>query len=208
MAGKFKTSQEEFWAGEFGDQYSERNLIDERVANNIAFLSGILQKTRGIETVLEFGSNVGRNLRALSSLMPKSKLSAVEINDQAVKKLQEWGGVENIYHQSILDFDPQGKTWDMTLIKGVLIHINPDELGKVYENLYRSSNRYLLIAEYYNPSPVEVEYRGHTGKLFKRDFAGEIMDKYKDLKLVDYGFVWGRDPNFPLDDVTWFLLEK
>jgi hypothetical protein len=43
---------------------------------------------------------------------------------------------------------------------------------------------------------------------FKRDFAGEIMDRFPDLRLVDYGFVYHRDPQFPQDDFTWFLMEK
>ena len=93
------------------------------------------------------------------------------------------------------------------LIKGVLIHINPDFLSKVYEILHKSSKRYICVAEYYNPSPLEVSYRGHQGKLFKRDFAGEIIDKFKDVCLVDYGFVYHRDA-YPQDDITWFLLEK
>jgi len=62
--------------------------------------------------------------------------------------------------------------------------------------------------EYYNPVPVEVSYRGHQGKLFKRDFSGEMLDKFKDLRLIRYGFVYHRDPSFPQDDITWFLLEK
>jgi hypothetical protein len=44
--------------------------------------------------------------------------------------------------------------------------------------------------------------------LFKRDFAGEILNKYQDIKLVDYGFVYRHDNAFPLDDVTWFLLKR
>jgi hypothetical protein len=28
------------------------------------------------------------------------------------------------------------------------------------------------------------------------------------LKLIDYGFCYHRDPQEPLDDITWFLLEK
>jgi spore coat polysaccharide biosynthesis protein SpsF len=98
--------------------------------------------------------------------------------------------------------------YDFALIKGVLIHINPDYLGKVYDMLYSSTSCYICIAEYYNPKPVEVTYRGHEGKLFKRDFAGEMMDKFPDLKLLDYGFVYHRDYHFPQDDTTWFLLEK
>ena len=97
---------------------------------------------------------------------------------------------------------------DLVLIKGVLIHIHPNELQNVYKLLYKASRKYICIAEYYNPSPVEVKYRGHEGKLFKRDFAGEIMEQFSDLELIDYGFVYHRDSNFPQDDTTWFLLEK
>ena len=89
----------------------------------------------------------------------------------------------------------------------MLIHINPESLNKVYENLYNMTSKYILVADYYNPSPVMVEYRGHKDRLFKRDFAGELIDKY-DLKLIDYGFEYHRDNYFPQDDFNWFLLEK
>jgi spore coat polysaccharide biosynthesis protein SpsF len=64
------------------------------------------------------------------------------------------------------------------------------------------------VCEYYNPTPVEVTYRGHEQALFKRDFAGEMLDAFPELTLVDYGFTYHRDPKFPLDDSTWFLMEK
>jgi pseudaminic acid biosynthesis-associated methylase len=204
----YKTEQESFWSGEFGDEYSRRNVGNEWIASNTALFSKILEKTDGVQTILEFGANIGLNLKALSHLLPNSELSAVEINGHAVKELEQWGRLEHIFHESILDFDSKGKSWDLALIKGVLIHINPDELAAVYEKLYRACGRYLLVAEYYNPSPIEVSYRGHAGKLFKRDFAGEILDQYPDLHLLDYGFVWHRDPNFPQDDISWFLMEK
>ncbi len=61
-----------------------------------------------------------------------------------------------------------------------------------------------MVAEYYNPTPVAISYRGHNDRLFKRDFAGELLDLYPQLQLVDYGFVYRRDPSFPQDDLTWF----
>ena len=69
------------------------------------------------------------------------------------------------------------------------------------------SNRYVLVAEYYNPTPVSVDYRGHKNKLFKRDFAGELIDLYG-MRLIDYGFFYHRDNQTPQDDITYFLLEK
>ena len=78
----------------------------------------------------------------------------------------------------------------------------------VYDKLYRASRRWLLVAEYYNPTPVAIRYRGHENRLFKRDFAGDLLDAHADLRLIDYGFVYRRDPAFSQDDLTWFLLEK
>lgn len=205
-AMNYKTEQEEFWAGDFGNEYINRNQGQEIIASNIAMFTKVLSCTRAISSIIEFGSNIGLNLKAIKQLLPAVKLSAIEINAHAVNELRKIENI-NIFHSSILDFTPE-ETYDLVLIKGVLIHINPDELQKVYELLYTSSKRYICITEYYNPSPVEVNYRGHDGKLFKRDFAGEMLDKYNDLKLVDYGFIYHRDNNFPKDDSTWFLLEK
>ena len=53
-----------------------------------------------------------------------------------------------------------------------------------------------------------MPYRGHDARLFKRDFAGEMLDRFSDLRLVDYGFRYHRDPAHPADDLTWFLMEK
>ena len=64
-----------------------------------------------------------------------------------------------------------------------------------------------MIAEYFNPYPVRINYRGHKNKLFKRDFAGEFLKKTKKFKIIDYGFVYSKD-KFPQDDLTWFLLKK
>jgi hypothetical protein len=35
-----------------------------------------------------------------------------------------------------------------------------------------------------------------------------MLDRYADLTLVDYGFYYRRDPIFPQDDISWFLMEK
>lgn len=70
-----------------------------------------------------------------------------------------------------------------------------------------SSHRYIRVAEYYNSSLSSITYRGEQDKLFKRDFAGDLIERYR-MKLVDYGFLYKRDNWAPQDDITWFLLEK
>lgn len=207
MTTGYKTEQEAFWAGEFGDAYIERNTGEALLSSNIAMFAKIMACCPGARSLLEFGANVGMNLRALHALLPQLELEAIEINDKAVAHLRTLNFLKQVHHGSVLDFASE-EICDVALIKGVLIHINPDHLTQVYESLYRASRRYIVIAEYYNPAPVEVSYRGHSGRLFKRDFPGEMLERHAGLRLIDYGFVYHRDPLFPQDDVTWFVLEK
>jgi len=207
MTKIFKTEQEKFWAGNFGDSYIDRNDEKSIKNGNVNLFSKILKNTKNIKSVIEFGANIGLNLEAIRTLIPDTELSAIEINEKAANKLKEKNNLK-VYQQSILEFNPDWQR-DFVLIKGVLIHLNPDELPNVYELLYKASSRYICIAEYYNPVPVELPYRGYENKLFKRDFAGEMLDKFNDLQLVDYGFVYHRDNYYPEnDDINWFLLKK
>lgn len=204
----YKTEQENFWKGTFGDDYVSRNTEETCLSGKIAFWSNILSKTSGVQTCIEYVSNIGLNLKAIKMLHPQMKLNAVEINDTAVEVMKNDPNLPvKIFHDSILDVEIND-IYDLAFTMGVLIHINPNELKTVYEKLYTSSKKYMLIAEYYNPSPVEIPYRGNKERLFKRDFAGEFLDMFPDCKLEDYGFVYHRDNNFPLDDITWFLMKK
>lgn len=203
----FKTEQEAFWAGEFGTEYIQRNQGDALLASNLDFFTKALSATRDVHSCIEFGANIGMNLKALKLLHPSQEQYGIEINAEAAQQLSTIIPAKHVYQTSILEFEP-AHTWNLVLIKGVLIHMNPEVLKQVYDKLVASTDRYLLVAEYYNPAPVAIPYRGHTDRLFKRDFAGEIMERHPSMQLVDYGFAYRRDPNFPQDDITWFLMEK
>jgi pseudaminic acid biosynthesis-associated methylase len=203
----YRTDQEDFWAGSFGTEYIQRNQGDALLASNLDFFGKSLRAAHGLRSCIEFGANTGMNLKALRLLRPDLDCHGIEINSDAARLLADVIPSSNVHHRSILDFVPE-RTWDLALIKGVLIHINPEALPDVYDKLVRATGRYLLVAEYYNPAPVAITYRGHADRLFKRDFAGEIMEKHPQMRLVDYGFAYRRDPNYPQDDITWFLLEK
>ena len=208
----FQTAQETFWAGQFGDEYISRNQGRHVLASNLAFFSRALAKTAKIQSCIEFGANIGLNLQALKLLFPDQQQYAVEINSDAARELHKVIPDQNVFETSILDFDPSvvagARGCDLALTKGVLIHMNPAFLVDVYRKLYNASKRYIMVCEYYNPTPTTVNYRGHTERLFKRDFAGEIMELYPQLELLDYGFSYHRDQSFPQDDITWFLMEK
>lgn len=207
------TPQERAWAGEHGDEYNRRCPGDEE-ANFYLFERALsLGAVRPYfatpirpSSILELGAGQGANLRALRRLLPKAELTALELNRQAADVLGATASCRRVIHASVLDWEPD-RTWDLVLTKGLLIHIHPTALPTAYQVIHQAAARWILLAEYYNPTPVELEYQGREGLLFKRDFAGEMLDRYKDMQLVDYGFVYKRAPQ-PQDDLTWFLMEK
>lgn len=202
--------QEKFWQGWDGYEYQARNAgsLVGSVLSNITLFARALPPD--INTVIEFGAGVGNNLRAINTLLPAAQLAAVEINPGAAKallKITPW-----VYEQSMLDWtNPEPalacKRWDLAFTKGVLIHIAPADLPRAYVALYNASGRYVLLCEYFCPTPRMITYRGEDNRLWARDFAGEMLEAYTDLWLVGYGFVSRRDPN-PQDDLTWWLMEK
>ena len=204
---KYPTAQEKFWAEDFGDDYIARNDSQELLASNLNFFSRALRQAENISTCIELGANIGMNLKALKLLYPKIVPNGVEINQTAANLLGQLIGPDNTYHGSIFEYHVD-KKFDLVLIKTVLIHINPEMLRSVYEKMYQASSRYVLICEYYNTTPTTISYRGHADRLFKRDFAGEMLEMYPDLALLDYGFAYHRIPPFMNDDITWFLMEK
>ena len=197
-----ETSQEAFWSGSFGDAYVERTRAG-ALGGRLNLFSKILSKTGAVESVLELGCNIGHNLDAIKALLP-CDTAGIEINLKAGQEAARKS--HRVFQESILNFDT-GERFDLVFTYGVLIHIDPVRLNVVYDKMYEFSRRYVLLNEYFNPVPVEVGYRGHAGRLFKRDFAKELMSRHP-LELVDYGFVWSGDPAFPLDDSNWFLFRK
>lgn len=198
--------QESFWSGEFGDSYTQRSFSHGEIKSNIYLFHQILRRMDSVLSFIEFGCNLGMNLEALRFINPEFKLTGIEINTNAVDKAKKIEGVK-VIHDSILSDQLPIEPSDCVFTKGVLIHIDPADLDKVYKNLVKFSTRYVLVCEYFNTTPVEIDYRGNQRKLFKRDFAYDLIKNYN-LELIDYGFVYRHDPNFVCDDQTWFLLKK
>lgn len=199
------SEQENFWMSKFGVEYITRNNSPTRKSAKLAMWYQMLRQTLPIKSAIEFGCNIGFNLEALSVIHPGIQLTGLEINKKAAA-IASGLGVAEIIETSIvndLDLEPA----ELSFTCGVCIHVAPELLPNVYKNLYDLSQKYILMAEYYSPTPVKIDYRGNKDKLFKRDFAGDFMGMF-DVELVDYGFIYRRDPKFPQDDITWFLMKK
>ncbi|MBF0589252.1 MAG: methyltransferase domain-containing protein [Magnetococcales bacterium] len=205
-----ENEQIRFWRGEFGQHYMGRNAPDpERLRALTRFWGRILRRVEGAppERILEVGSNVGNNLRALRQVCG-AELFALEPNQGARERLASDGVVDSEHimngHAGAIEMDDGAV--DLAFTSGVMIHIHPDHLGQACREIHRVTRRYVACIEYFSVEPEQIRYRGHENVLFKRDFGGFWMDQHPDLQLIDYGFAWKRVTG--LDNVTWWLFEK
>lgn len=193
------------WRGEFGNHYVQRNpatveAIAAREKLWISILNTMLPERP--KSVLEFGANVGINLKALRRILSNVRRGAVEPNMLAQQLLVESKSVEHLI-EDIRNCDTQ---FDLAFTSGVLIHIPPDDLLETCREIHRVSSRWIVAIEYFSHEPQEVEYRGAMGRLWKRDFGAFYLDNFPDLNPIGCGFAWKRMTG--LDDLTWWVFEK
>ena len=91
----FKTEQESFWEGKFGDDYIKRNNEAIMVESNINFFNLSFKKADDIRTCIEYGANIGLNLKALKNIYPHLKIKGKKINKKACEELGKEIGDEN-----------------------------------------------------------------------------------------------------------------
>jgi pseudaminic acid biosynthesis-associated methylase len=204
------THQLNNWRGEFGDEYTIRNSADDKTMfARTKMWSRILDSIIGDlpETIVEVGSNLGLNLRALTKLTD-ARLIAIEPNESALGKLVADGIIDkDDAHSAIAANIPlDDGIADLSFTSGVLIHISPEQLDESMAEIYRVSSKYIVCCEYFADKPEQIQYRGNDGLLFKRDFGDYWMESYPDLKLIDYGFLWKRMTG--LDNITWWVFKK
>jgi pseudaminic acid biosynthesis-associated methylase len=195
-----KTSQEDFWSGEFGNEYADRNEMDHAKWNefyvsrygvsktdlNIEFLEGIPKTS----TILEVGCNTGMQLAGFDKLGYKN-LSGIDINPYALEKAKQKLPAAKFSVGSALELPFADKSFDVVCVHGVLIHIHPKDVPAAIKELGRVCKKRILVMEYFSEETKEIKYRGNTEKLWKANFPklfAELLPEFKitKSKLLPY----------------------
>lgn len=186
----------DFWRGEFGDCYTRRNRVDWRA--RIPFWSYILNKTQA-RSVFEFGCNAGWNLSAIQRVDALTGVYGIDANLRAIVQAR-MAGLSEAVRSDNLALWGGAASCDLTFTAGVLIHIPPADLQQTMRRLVDLSSDWVLAVEYYDEVGVEVEYRGHAGRLWKRPYGKLYQDM--GLELVETGEAKG------FDQCKFWLLRK
>jgi pseudaminic acid biosynthesis-associated methylase len=198
--------QQKFWANDYAEDYIKKNSSFNHKLGQESW-EKMLANASEINSILECGCNIGRNIDFLNNVFPNTKKSIIEISVPAYNFVKKNFDIDQSFNGAIIDSDFQ-TTFDLVFTMGVLIHIHPDDLYANLRRIFDYSAKYILIGEYFNRTPMMIEYQGQKDKLFKRDFGKFLIENF-DVRLVDYGFLWGHvydDAGF--DDVTWWLFQK
>jgi len=203
------TNQVQQWASQFGDDYVERNDFAEwKIKYGVEGFRRMIGKLE-LDSILEVGSNIGLNLIYTDALFNgQVRLHAVEPNKKAYDRLlANKINLAQAWNCDGFNIPLPDSSVDLVFTSGVLIHVAPDDLGRITDEIVRVAKKYVLCSEYFSQDPEEKPYHSQAGLLFKRDFGSFYLDRHPTLKIVDYGFLWQRElENF--DDLTWWLFEK
>lgn len=196
-------SQLNAWQGEFGDAYTDRNVVDWR-KREPAFREMV--DGLGLQRVLEIGCNRGHNLVALSSILGESSdVVGLEPNPKARATARALG--ENIGVMSGTTYDIPFKDghFDLAFTCTVLIHVPLAELPAAMREIARVSRRYILCIEYFAEEETSIHYRGRDDLLWKRNFLAHYEREVPGVKVLRSGY-W--DDKHGFDRSHWWLLEK
>lgn len=207
------TKELELWEGEFGDQYTERNMFgDKEIAQRVMMWTIIgASIIVSPKTILEVGAGAGINLVAIARMCEanntKIDLHAIEPNTKARTVLKEqhipllkWARDGTIFEIPLSD-----SSMDMVFTSGVLIHINPEDTLKAMKEIYRVARRTIVCIEYFSPELREIKYRGQDKALWTNDFGSLWLDNFK-LACTGHSFFWKRLTG--LDNLTFWTFEK
>ena len=199
--------QEAFWASRYAQEYIRKNSTFDHELGATAWRT-MLAKAHGIANYLECGCNIGRNVEQIKRVLPEAQPSVIEISEPAFRIVTATQKMHHAFNGSILESRLPTRSFDLVFTIGVLIHIAPDALLAHMQKMFDYSAKYILMGEYFNRTPVTLEYRGETDKLFKRDFGKLFIENFH-VRLVDYGFLWGHIyDKAGFDDITWWLFER
>lgn len=186
------TIQEQFWKGDFGKEYTDRNkwsndeewdkiYLDTWGLTKLEINNKVLRDVPRDIKILEVGCNYGAQLRGLQR-MGFTNLYGVELQSYAVEESKKVYSGLNIITGSGFDLPFKNGFFDLVCTNGVLIHISPNDHSAFMKEIYRCSNKYIMGWEYYNVEIKELNYRDNQGYMWKADYSKIYQNNFPGLK--------------------------
>jgi hypothetical protein len=155
-----------YWAGL--RDYHERNDGDEASLERSRWVAGIVD-TLGIASLLEVGTNSGRNLQVLRQSHPTMRLAGIDVNERAIAFAKTKGLDIDFRVADANRWTEAPGSWDAILTMSVLDHIPDDVIGTLAGNFARSA-AYVIAVELWDGAHGTrgaYKYSRNTKELFE-----------------------------------------
>ena len=194
---------EELWRGDFGDRYVERNSVDYPARRG--FWGRTLDRYP-TDSLLEVGCAHGDNFRYMGDFIDLGRTTGVDINERSLRTLAASEPDVNAVFGAARHLPFRDRAFGTVFTIGLLIHQPDSTLPAVIRDIVRCSSRWVMFGEYSSAEPTEIEYRGLTGVLFKRDYVAIAADLCPELRHVATEELTMEADGF--DRVTWGVFER
>tara|TARA_B100000161_G_scaffold54168_1_gene35566 strand:+ start:331 stop:999 length:669 start_codon:yes stop_codon:yes gene_type:complete len=171
---------------EFGD-----NKIDNKYQ-----IFQIIKSKESFESLLDVGCGAAVTLDKLSNIYPSKYFCGIDINNQILKlnRIRVKKEIKNnleffnsdIYHLDRLE----PNSFDIVLVEGVFLYINPKDLEKIILNLIKIAKKTLILRQI---SSKKVFYDDIWHHNFPDLFKKLAINNYKTIKVFDQPGEWSEN---------------
>jgi hypothetical protein len=194
-----------YWAGL--REYHEKNDASHPALERSRWVSGVVG-TLAVASLLEVGTNSGRNLQVIRGAHPRVKLAGIDVNERAIAFARSKGLDIDFRIADANRWEEPANAWDAILTMSVLDHIPEDAIESLAANMVKSASRYVIAVELWDGSHGSrgaFKYSRSTKELFENHGLHTLhwessVGQYDTVQSRLWSYVGGRLPETPLAD--------
>lgn len=156
-----------YWAGL--RDYHTKNDRNPLALERSRWLSDVVEKLR-ITSLLEVGTNSGRNLQVIRGSHPTVTLAGIDVNEAAVAFARSKGLDIDFRLADANHWGEPADAWEAILTMSVLDHIPDEAIESLAASMVKSASRYVIAVELWDGSAGtrgDFKYSRNTKDLFE-----------------------------------------
>ena len=150
LLNHFREDREEEQAAAYWGSLADYHLSNDQPEHAIArseWLARDLLPQLGVSSLLEVGTNSGRNLEYIHRAQPQLRLCGIDVNAKAIHYARAKGLPIDFRVADANAWDFGENSWDAILTMSVLDHIPDGAVESLVRNIARSASRYVICVE-------------------------------------------------------------
>jgi hypothetical protein len=134
--------------------YHESNDADPLALERSRFIADVLVPELGLTSLLEVGTNSGRNLGVVKEAHPEMRVRGIDVNERAIELGRATYPDVEFVHRDANDWGEAPGAWDAALTMSVLDHIPDDAIASLGPKMVASA-RHVICFELWDGSDGE-----------------------------------------------------